>query len=70
MNEPGDRDAGQPKGHVTMVVERAKARAPTVPESLLRVVVTIREVVLDTFRGFAADRGYLALTRWVLRWRE
>ena len=57
MNEPGDRDAGQPKGHVTMVVERAKVRAPTVPEFLLRIAVTVREVVLDTFRGFAADRG-------------
>ncbi|HEY3171398.1 MAG TPA: YhjD/YihY/BrkB family envelope integrity protein [Thermoanaerobaculia bacterium] len=57
MNEPGNRDAGRPKGHVTMVVERAKARAPTVPESLLRILVTLREVVLDTFRGFAADRG-------------
>src|SRR5437762_9626514 len=57
MNEPGDRNEGQPKGHVTMVVERAKTRAPMVPEELLRVLVTVREVVSDTFRGFAADRG-------------
>ncbi len=57
MNERDDRDAGEAKGRVTMVVQRAKARAPIVPESLLRVLVTVREVVLDTFRGFAADRG-------------
>lgn len=47
----------EPTGHVTMVVERAKRRAPFVPESLLRAVVTFREIVVETFRGFAADRG-------------
>jgi membrane protein len=47
----------EPAGRVTMVVERAKGRAPFVPEPLLRAVVTFREIVVDTFRGFAADRG-------------
>jgi membrane protein len=47
----------EPAGRVTMVVERAKSRAPFVPEPLLRAVVTFREIVVDTFRGFAADRG-------------
>lgn len=56
-NGPGERSAGEPKGRVTMVVERAKARAPLVPESLLRVVVTLREILVETFRGFTADRG-------------
>jgi membrane protein len=40
-----------------MVVQRAKGRAPLVPERLLRAVVTLREVVVETFRGFNADRG-------------
>jgi membrane protein len=44
-------------GRVTMVVEREKKRFPLVPESLLRIVVTLREVVVETFRGFNADRG-------------
>ncbi|HEV8610931.1 MAG TPA: YhjD/YihY/BrkB family envelope integrity protein [Thermoanaerobaculia bacterium] len=44
-------------GRVTMVVEREKKRFPLVPEALLRVVVTLREVVVETFRGFNADRG-------------
>jgi membrane protein len=56
MVEVRDGDAEVP-GRVTMVVERAKKRAPLVPESLLRAVVTFREVVVETFRGFAADRG-------------
>jgi membrane protein len=47
----------EPAGRVTMVVQRTKSRVPFVPESLLRVVVTIREIVVETFRGFAADRG-------------
>jgi membrane protein len=47
----------EPAGRVTMVVERAKSRAPFVPEPLLRAVVTFREIVVDTFRGFTADRG-------------
>jgi membrane protein len=56
-NGPGERGAGEPKGRVTMVVERVKTRAPLVPESLLRVVVTLREILVETFRGFTADRG-------------
>ena len=44
-------------GRVTMVVKRAKKRAPLVPESLIRIAVTFREVVVETFRGFTADRG-------------
>jgi membrane protein len=55
VNEAGE--SGEAKGRITMVLERAKRRAPIVPEGLLRAFVTAREVVLDTFRGFAADRG-------------
>ena len=58
MNEAGER--GDAKGRITVVLERAKRRAPIVPEGLLRVFVTVREVVVETFRGFAADRGALA----------
>jgi membrane protein len=55
MNEAGEgRDE---KGRITVVMERAKLRAPIVPEWLLRAFVTVREVVVETFRGFAADRG-------------
>ncbi|HEY6066218.1 MAG TPA: YihY family inner membrane protein [Thermoanaerobaculia bacterium] len=56
MVEVGD---GNPEvtGRVTMVVKREKRRYPLIPESVLRVVVTLREVVVETFRGFAADRG-------------
>jgi len=62
MNDAGERgagevEAGQSRGHVTVVLERAKRRAPFVPEPILRVIVTVREVVVETFRGFAADRG-------------
>jgi len=55
MNEAGEsRDE---KGRITVVMERARLRAPIVPEWLLRTFVTVREVVVETFRGFAADRG-------------
>jgi membrane protein len=57
MREPGDRESEEPKGRVTMVVQRAKSRVPLVPASLLRAAVTLREVVVETFRGFNADRG-------------
>ena len=62
MTEPGDHGvaetgAGQSPSHVTVVLERAKRRVPFVPEPVLRVLVTLREVVVETFRGFAADRG-------------
>jgi len=56
MVEVNDGNA-EATGRVTMAVERAKKRVPLIPESLLRVVVTLREVVVETFRGFAADRG-------------
>ncbi|HSD72505.1 MAG TPA: hypothetical protein VLE54_06930, partial [Thermoanaerobaculia bacterium] len=56
MDEARDSNV-EPTGRVTMVVERAKSRAPFVPEPLLRAVVTFREIVVDTFRGFTADRG-------------
>ncbi|HLN81844.1 MAG TPA: YhjD/YihY/BrkB family envelope integrity protein, partial [Thermoanaerobaculia bacterium] len=56
VNEARDSNV-EPAGRVTMVVERAKSRAPFVPEPLLRAVVTFREIVVDTFRGFTADRG-------------
>ena len=55
MNEAGE--SGDAKGRITVVLERAKRRAPIVPEGLLRAFVTAREVVVETFRGFAADRG-------------
>jgi len=55
MNEAGE--SGDAKGRITVVLERAKRRAPIVPERLLRAFVTAREVVVETFRGFAADRG-------------
>jgi membrane protein len=47
----------EPPGRVTMVVQRTKRRVPFLPEALLRPIVLVREVVLETFRGFAADRG-------------
>jgi membrane protein len=55
MSEAGE--SGDAKGRITVVVERAKRRAPIVPDALLRIFVTVREVVVETFRGFAADRG-------------
>lgn len=55
MSEAGE--SGDAKGRITVVLERAKRRAPIVPEGLLRAFVTVREVVVETFRGFAADRG-------------
>jgi membrane protein len=55
MNEAGE--SGDAKGRITVILERAKRRAPIVPERLLRAFVTVREVVVETFRGFAADRG-------------
>jgi membrane protein len=62
VTESGDRrvgeaEAGQSPGHVTVVLERVKRRVPFVPEPVLRVLVILREVVVETFRGFAADRG-------------
>jgi membrane protein len=56
MNEV-ENDVEDTKGHVTLVVERTKGRIPFVPEPLLRAAVTFRDVVVETFRGFNADRG-------------
>jgi YihY family inner membrane protein len=45
-------------GRITTVLRRAKTRWPSVPERVLRVALLLREVVLDTARGFRADRGF------------
>jgi membrane protein len=50
-------DPGDPAGRITTVFLRAKKRLPGLPAPLLRALVTIREVVVETFRGFRADRG-------------
>ena len=42
---------------ITQLTRRAKRRLPVIPEPLLRAVVTLKEVVVETFRGFNADRG-------------
>jgi membrane protein len=42
---------------ITQLTRRAKRRLPVVPEPILRVVVTLKEVIVETFRGFNADRG-------------
>src|SRR4029453_13963764 len=56
MDEAHNQNSERP-GHVTMVVQRTKRRVPLLPEALLRPIVLVREVVLETFRGFTADRG-------------
>ncbi|MFN2386350.1 MAG: YhjD/YihY/BrkB family envelope integrity protein [Thermoanaerobaculia bacterium] len=42
---------------ITQLTRRAKRRLPVVPEPILRVAVTLKEVIVETFRGFNADRG-------------
>jgi membrane protein len=42
---------------ITQLTRRAKRRLPVVPEPLLRAFVTLKEVIVETFRGFNADRG-------------
>ena len=42
---------------VPTLFERLHARWPAVPERLLRTVLLVREIVLETARGFRADRG-------------
>ncbi len=42
---------------ITQLTRRAKRRMPAIPEPVLRILITVREVVVDTFRGFNADRG-------------
>jgi membrane protein len=51
------RDPSDPVGRITTVFLRAKKRLPGLPAPLLRALVTVREVVVETFRGFRADRG-------------
>ncbi len=40
-----------------MTVEKTRQRAPWAPTSILRAGVALRNVVVETFRGFRADRG-------------
>ncbi len=42
---------------ITQLTRRAKRKMPVIPEPVLRALITLREVVVDTFRGFNADRG-------------
>jgi membrane protein len=42
---------------VTSVVQKARARNPWIPSGLLRALVTGRNVVVETYHGFRADRG-------------
>lgn len=42
---------------ITQLTRRAKRRLPVIPEPILRCLVTLKEVVGETFRGFNADRG-------------
>ena len=51
------QDAGEPKGRITTAVEKVRRDVPIVPERVLRVLMTLRDVVVETFRGFNADRG-------------
>lgn len=43
--------------NITEITRRTRKKAPLLPESLVRTVVTFREVFIETFRGFKADRG-------------
>ena len=49
MNEAGE--SGEAKGRITMVLERAKRRAPIVPEGVLRAFVTAREALAAELRS-------------------
>ena len=42
---------------VTSVVQKARARNPWIPPGVLRALVTSRNVLLETYHGFRADRG-------------
>lgn len=42
---------------VTSVVQKARARNPWISAGLLRALVILRNVVIETFHGFRADRG-------------
>ncbi len=45
------------KHRVGTALQRARRRFPSVPEHLLRGVLLLREVLVETLRGFRADRG-------------
>jgi membrane protein len=45
------------KRPVTLTVERTRRRAPWAPTSVLRAGVALRNVVVETYNGFMADRG-------------
>src|SRR5712691_2236681 len=45
------------KRPVTMIVQRTRQKAPWAPAGLVRAVVTVRNVVVETVNGFHADRG-------------
>jgi len=45
------------KRPVTSVIERVRARSPWAPSGILRALVTVRNVVIETYHGFRADRG-------------
>ncbi len=45
------------KRPVTSVVQRVRARTPWISPGLLRALVILRNVVVETFHGFRADRG-------------
>ena len=45
------------KRPVTLTVEKTRQRAPWAPTSILRAGVALRNVVVETYNGFKADRG-------------
>jgi YihY family inner membrane protein len=45
------------KRPVTLIVRRTRERAPWAPAGLLRAGVTLRNVAVETYNGFRADRG-------------
>ena len=45
------------KRPVTLTVEKTRQRAPWAPTSILRAGVALRNVVVETYNGFNADRG-------------
>ena len=45
-------------GRITTVLRRAKRKWPILPESVLRGALLLWETLLETARGFRADRGF------------
>jgi membrane protein len=45
------------KRPVTLIVRRTRERAPWAPTGLLRAGLTLRNVIVETYNGFRADRG-------------